>query len=408
MLFIACRPARRTRGAYTGDGILWRIAPRQIEKSMNLMSASNQWATRPADQRFETLEALWQSVADRRGRSRSVDVDLSRVKAARVEIPETSKSTIVLNSGLSAVEPNHWSFGQVSGWIGAPAAYLRTLPTGLAVDCINNGIERSASERGSLKFMTVTSPDGEGLNTLQACTSTTYGRIWDADCVSSVQRVVERSGGKFFNPKAYDIATGAAKPSGLYASDRDVFMFMIDGGSLLDAGPRAQLNRGFIVTNSEVGARTFSLTTFFFNTVCGNHIIWGARDVREMRIRHTQNGPARFDQDATPSLIAYCTRSAGPEIDVIKRAQDKLLIATEAWNTMKPSEAETALVDWFKARKFNGAEAREAIALARKEEGDCRTVWQAVQGITAYARGFDFVDSRIDLETRAGKLLETV
>jgi hypothetical protein len=28
--------------------------------------------------------------------------------------------------------------------------------------------------------------------------------------------------------------------------------------------------------------------------------------------------------------------------------------------------------------------------------------------LTAYARGFDFVDARVDLETRAGKLLNLV
>ena len=50
--------------------------------------------------------------------------------------------------------------------------------------------------------------------------------------------------------------------------------------------------------------------------------------------------------------------------------------------------------------------AREGVAAAVREEGECRTLWQFVQGLTAYARGFDFIYARTELETRAGKLLD--
>jgi hypothetical protein len=314
-------------------------------------------------------------------------LDLSQVTASEQD------QTIVLNHGIRAVEPSHWAFGQLSSWIHAPGEYLRRLTPSIAVDCINDGLKKSAIERGSLKFMTVS--EEEKTNTLQAVTSTTYGRIWDADVAECTSRIVERTNGKFFNPKAYDIATGQPKPSGLYASDRDIFIFMINGGSLLDAGPRAQLHRGFFMWNSEVGARTFGLTTFLFNAVCGNHIVWGAQNVKELRIRHTQNGPARFDSDAAPSLLSYCESSAAPELDTIRKAQQTLL----------PS-VEPELTQWFTNRKFSRTEAKEAIATATREEGQCVSVWDAVQGLTAYARGFDFVDARVDVETRAGKLLD--
>lgn len=366
-----------------------------MQTSQNLMDAHTQWANRPADQRFESLDALAASVNNRRMRSRSVDLDLGQITAGQFEAD--GSSTIVLNHGIKTVEPSHWSFGQLGSWIHAPAEYLRRLPAPLAVQCINHGIEKTAQERGALKFMTVTNPDG-GLNTLQAVTSTTYGRIWDADAVAAIQRICDRTGNRFYNPKAYDPATGQPKPSGLYASDRDVFMFLIDGGSLLDAGPRAQLNRGFIVWNSETGARTFGLKTFLFNVVCGNHIIWGAQDVRELTIRHTANGPYRFDSEASPSLLAYANASATQDISIIKRAQTLLL----------PDKRED-LDPWILKRgKFSRSEITEALDTAKREEGECRTLWQLVQGLTAYARGYDYVDARVDLETRAGKLLDSV
>lgn len=353
----------------------------------NLMQASAQWATRPSDQRFETLAALRDSVNGRRLRSRSVDVDLNRVHVT------LENEQLAVNSVIAPSEPTHWAFSQFAGMLKAPANYLRTLPKPLLRDCLNEGIK--SAPRDSVKFMTIAADDG--LNTLQAVTSPTYGRIWDADCVDAVGRIVDRTGGRFYNPKAYDIATGQAKPSGLYASDRDVFMFMIDGGSQLDVGPRAKLNRGFFVWNSEVGARTFGLMTFMFNTVCGNHIVWGAQNINSLVIRHTKNGPYRFDTDAAPALLAYAQSSAATEEDTIRRAMGKAL--------PKSVEEFDKLIAPF---KFTKSEVKEAVEAAKREEGQCATLWDLVQGFTAYARGFDYVDARVDFEKRAGQLLNIV
>lgn len=362
------------------------------------MQASNQWASRPADQRFRTLDELAAAVQRRRNLSRSVDVDLSKVQA------KVEDGTITINRGLSAVEPTHWSFGQLSGWIKAPASYLRTLPADLAVQNINHGIKAFGNE--SLKFMAITREDRD-TNVLQAVTSTTYGRIWDADCVAAVQRLNERSGGKFHNPLAYATAGklgGEVERAGLYASDRDVFMFMIDGGSLLEAGPRAKLNRGFFCWNSETGSRTFGLTTFLFNQVCGNHIVWGATEINELVIRHTAGGPTRFDTEAAPLLLSYANASAAPLEASIKKATELLIVDAQS----KDQPFDQVLAYCNKHAKFTKAEVRSAIDFAKAEEGDCRTLWHVVQGLTAYARGFDFIDARVDLETRAGKLLDVV
>lgn len=324
-------------------------------------------------------------------RSRSADIALKDITAA-----VNAEGAITLNHGIKEVEPSHWSFGQLSGWVKAPADYLRRIPAKLAVDNLNNGIQ--STDNGELKFMTVLAPDGQTLNTLQAVTSTKYGRIWDADVAACAKRIQASSNGKFYNPKAYNPHTGGTAPSGLYASDRDIFIFMIDGGSVLDAGPRAQLNRGFFMWNSETGARTFGLTTFLFNMVCGNHIVWGAQDVRELRIRHTAGGPTRFDSEAMPLLLAYANASAAPEMAAVKKAQDYLL----------PSTDRDDVITWLQSRKFTKGEAGETVDTAIKEEGECRTLWHCVQGATAYARGFDFVDARVELETKAGKLMELV
>lgn len=368
--------------------------------STNLFDAHRQWANRPADQRYQTLEALSAAVQARRNKSRSVDIDLSTIQVKPLVVGEKAVGndgqTIVLNRGFHDVEPTHWSFGQLATNLHAPASYLRELPTALLVQNLNHGIQRYAKDTGALKFMTISREDG-GPNTLQAVTSTTYGRIWDADVAACATRIVERTNGRFYNPKAYDMATGQPVPSGLYASDRDIFIFMIDGGSMFDVGPRAQLNRGFILYNSEVGSKKFGLKTFLFNVVCGNHIIWGAQDIREVSIRHTLNGPARFDSEAMPGLLAYVNASAKPEEDAIRKAQNFLL----------PAKDKDELIEWAnKHGKFSRSEVMEAFEYAKREEGDCRTLFQFVQGGTAYARGFDYADTRTEVETRFSKLLD--
>lgn len=353
------------------------------------MEANTQWRIRPQDQRFDTMEALRTAVHERRKLSRSVDVDRNDI------LVEERNGTLVVNSKITPCEPTHWAFGQLCqasklNGVAAPASYLRQLPTKLAVDCLNQGLK--SGDREANKFMTIADPDG-GVNTLQAVTSTTYGRIWDTDVVDAVQRIVDRTNGAFQNPKDW-----SGKRSGLYASDHDVFCFMVDGGSMVDGGDRAKLHRGFITWNSETGARTFGLMTFLFNVVCGNHIIWGAQDVNKLVIRHTSSGPYRFDAEAAPALKAYVEASAAPIELAVKKAQQYML----------PDKPDL-LVDWIgRNGKFTKAEIGNAIHAAKAEEGECRNLWQLVQGFTAYARGYDYIDSRVDLEKRAGQLLNIV
>ena len=54
------------------------------------------------------------------------------------------------------------------------------------------------------------------------------------------------------------------------------------------------------------------------------------------------------------------------------------------------------------------SEASASYDAAVAEEGRCRTVWDIIQGVTAHARSVTHTDARVDLETRAGKLLAAV
>ena len=362
-----------------------------------LTTANEQWRTRPADERYESLASLRDAVMTRRERTRAFDVDLTDLRA------KEDAGGLVFNSGIAPARPSHWAFGQLSSIVGAPASYLRRLPTELAARCINTSLDQYRDDRDALKVMTV---EGEEIDTMQSVTSRTYGRIWDADVVEAVDRIVDRSGGRFFNPKDW-----SGKPSGLYASDHDVFCFMIDGGSVVDGGgERDRLNRGFFVWNSETGARTFGLMTFLFRVVCGNHLVWDAQDVSRMIVRHSSGGPARFDREAMPALMSYVNASAKPAEDAIAKAKSMRLIDLVNIPGQTVSSETGRLGDeWQKAfaakYDFRRAQVRDAVQFARAEEGRCESLWELINGFTASARSIEYADARIELETRAGKLM---
>lgn len=366
----------------------------ELLHTMKVTAAHTNWATRPEDQRFETLEAMLESVESRRIRSREGRGNLSGLT---IDV-DAEGSGLIVNSSIEPSRPSNWSFGQLASLVGAPASYLRKLPVELAAKNMNHGLKAAVDQRA--KLMTI-EPESGTLGTLQAATGVDYGRIWDADVIKLAMRIREQSGGKFKNPSAWvgGIAGmgGSTRPSGLYASDSDSFVFMIDGGSLLDVGPRAQINRGFFLSNSEVGKATFKMTAFLFNQVCGNHLIWGYDQQFEVVVRHTKYGPDRFERDAVGQLVNFAKASEGTIVDGVKRA-----MATKLPEWKEARE----LNDWAnKYAKFSGREIERAVDFARSEEGKIETVWDLVQGFTAYARGFAFVDAKTDLEARAGKLM---
>ncbi len=369
---------------------------------MNLMQANREWMSRPADQRFETLDALEASVLSRRRLSVESNVDIRNLHVETRPIllangDPSGQTGIVFNSEIQPAVPTHWSFSQIARSTGLSGDTLRKLSPEIVAQAVNYRLPKI--DKPELKVMSIKDPDGE-LNTLQAVTSRTYGRIWDAEVVAATKNLVNvaaENGKNFFNPKDW-----SGKPSGLYASDHDIFLFMVDGGSVVDVGwdqkgNRDLMHRGFIIWNSEVGASSFGIKMFMFRVVCGNHIIWDAKDVNELLIRHTEGGPARFAADAMPALKGYLEAAAAPVESAIKRAKELAI----------PIDSEE-LCRFCKVRGFTRGETLDAVNAAKLEEGKCDRLWDLVNGFTASARQYAHVDSRLDLEKRAGKLLDLV
>jgi hypothetical protein len=133
-----------------------------------------------------------------------------------------------------------------------------------------------------------------------------------------------------------------------------------------------------------------------------NRIIWGASDVKELRIRHTGGAPERFAYEGSKYLRRYAEESTAKLADGIKAAQNRDVVAT--LNTGKGDTVES----WLQSRGFTKAQAKGSVETAVAEQGGARSLWDIVNGVTAYARSVTHTDERVQLETRAGKLMELV
>lgn len=359
----------------------------------NLMHIHHQWATRPADERFGDLDLFLAHLRGQQKRSRVYDIPLDGVK-----VSATEDGDIAVNGALVKASPTNWAFGQIASQAKAPAGYLRTLPAPLAAECIRTGLAAAAETSEAVRWM-ARDTDDEGTKTeLVAATSVKYGRIFNADVAASVIELLPKLPTKFFNPSAYSPVTGKLEPSGLFGGDRDMAMLLINGGDAthvpVDDG-KSELFRGFSVMNSEVGSRSLTISRFMFRKVCGNLIIWDASGVETLRICHTLSAPGRFDNEAIASIEGFANAGYDNMAETIRKAKAVAL----------PIEQDDK-VEWFRKQGFTGGEAKNAIAIAQDEEGQCESLWDAVNGLTAHARSFVYIDAKTDLEKRAGKLLK--
>ena len=362
----------------------------------NVMTASREWATRPDDQRFLSLEDLKASVDSRKAESWTL---VTPVKDMRMQLGV--EGGLALNAYDQThgerrdLVPSNWAFSQLAQYANAPAAYLRKLPDQLAAINLQWGLENNPIREDSLIL-----GQTNGHNNLRAMTSTTYGRIWDSQVVEAVQKVnpdnrwqVPASSYTTLNPK---------RATTLYASDRDVFIFLVDPNNEIDVGGE-KLYRGFYTWNSEVGSATFGLTTFLYRYICDNRIIWGATNVNELKIRHTGGAPQRFAYEGSRYLERYAEESAEGVVAGIKKAQAFELPKDETEG--KDGDGWNA---WLLKRGFTKAQAANAVTTAKAEEGEARSLWDVINGLTANALQIPHTNDRVDLETKAGALMRFV
>lgn len=357
---------------------------------MELMQASRQWASRPDDQRFLNLNQMLNFA--KASRQLSTESVVASREITAVPVDDNKGLGFEVRGELRT--PTNWSFGQIASRVSAPASYLRKLPSPIAADCLNYGLKLGEiTDTGVL----ANSRD------VRAFTGPNYGRIWNSDVIEClVNRFGDGVTGDFRVPGEFGKAVEVNKDNTtLYASDRDMFVFLADEANRVEVpnrrnGESGSMARGVFVWNSEVGSATLGVGTFLFDYVCMNRIVWGAMEYKEIRIRHTASAPWRMLEEVYPAIEAYAKSSTGNLTKAIEDARKARFDDQDA-------------VQEFLAKRFSVTQAKAMNLVHLAEEGrPIETYWDAVTGITAYAKGVKHQDARVEYERQAGKILDLV
>ena len=339
-----------------------------------------------------------------RSRARVLESREVRVEARR---DDGDRLALILPGDPEPVAPTHWSFGQLAGLVGAPAGYLRRLPATVAGINLQYGLSHHRTEM----VKAYTSQDGR--TELRAVTGPDYGRIHDFELVDAVMRIAGNGTGdtRWKVPGVLDWRTMTYDPhvdvsketTTLYASDRDVFLFLCDDTNPIEAGrlPSGEPDlyfRGFYCWNSEVGSRTLGISSFYLRAVCANRNLWGVEQFEQVTIRHSKHAAHRFAAEAAPALESFADSSAAGFVSGIRAAREAIVARSDEDRS-----------EFLRRRGFSKGDTAKVIETVLVEEGHPpASVFDFVQGITAVARAEPRQDLRLEVELKAKRLLDQV
>jgi len=348
-------------------------------------TAHREWASRPPDERYASVHALYEAARARRVRIEERPIETGTF---RTEADDTGDLIIHETSGRTAAL-THWSFGQLATIASAPPNYLRSLPASIASSAINYGLQRGQRERHQL-FVEDTAPWA-----VHAITSPRYARVHHHELAARVLDLMAEHPA-WHLPLGYkDGEFGAERvPSGAYLGDRDMFLFLVDGNRDLDDPTdrtHAGLFRGFILRNSDVGAAALTLDVFLFRMVCGNHIIWGFQHVAGFRRRHVGASIQTAWTTSLNGVRAALDADTANDRTLLLRATSQELGATR-----------DAVIDTAVRRlEVSQKQAAEAYTLAEQHESNPRSIWGYVQGLTRLSQRTPWQDGRYVLDRAA-------
>lgn len=458
--YYRCRDERNTTSRMVRPSVTLKNRNREnmarsINARTNLYAASNQWAHRPEEERFWDLAELERHLLEERAAEREWDFSYNDISLVGTEandlVLETKKGTQLALS--------NWSFTQLCDRLGLAPSMVKsfTMPTiqaimrermnnVMAVSSVDPGddnvdadndweilsdeaTEAPSTDDGTMKLLV----KKNGIFTVRSITSTSYGRKWNSDIVSMLRSVAEPNGWR--NPPARPAFANATKtrvateddvlknqsdggginvkvgdiigPAGLYKNDRNMFIFLVDDSNPIDDGSEGGLKRGFYISNSEVGERRTLQATFFgYKSICGNHIIWGASNVVNIKLKHTKNSVAKFDDKFAESLGNYHNGDKATESRMIAAAKIHMLGKDKEEVVDEVYKMKSRFPMLTKDLITSGYE--KASQWEHAYNASPRSVWGLMNGLTMVSQHSKFADTRNTIDRAAGSLMDAV
>jgi hypothetical protein len=355
-----------------------------------LTQAHNEWSKRAPDERFASLGAMYSAAVEAHENSAQADIS---TKDLTVDYSADGDIYLVGTSGKRANMTN-WSMGQLARRAGVPNNYLANISDNpdLVAKNLNYGLQLVPADEAPTCNMLFRTGRPSGLQ-LRSLTSELYSRIWNSDVISSLIRL-EAEGPWQPAPAAFDGSRG------LYMGDRDMFAFMVDNERrIFEKGPGGGLSRGFFMGNSEVGAGSIFVKSFYYEYVCGNHRVWGASNVAELRIAHIHTDFDRAMSRLAVELKAYADSSGNEDEAAIQSMRRMEIGATKEETLAAVIRFATGLPQKTLALAYDTAEKQI------DWYGAPNTVWGFAGGLTQIGRDAVNANERVAIDSAATKIM---
>lgn len=339
----------------------------------NLTQANRQLFTRPADEQYASLPELLRATTDMKNRCSSTTESRAQllpfIHDNKLAFQRSKRQPTLLND---------WSFTQLCQLSGASKETVNRLTPDTAVRVFSDLLS-ARDERGD-SLQTLVFED----RIMRSVNGPAYQRLWNSDLVA----VLMEYSTDFAPPqKGFNGATG------LYAGEQDMFCFLIDATGWIDIEGEA-FAPGFFVWNSEVGRRSLGISTFWFQSVCSNHIVWDAIEVTEFKRRHTGQ------VDTALAEIRHLIEAL-----VSRRDARKDAFAGVISNAMQSRYGQDIqqVIQQLVVAGFTKTLAARAASIAQ-EKGKL-SIWGIVDALTQVNRELTFAGCRNEADAKAARLL---
>ena len=336
----------------------------------NLTRAGGELFRRMPDETYPTLEALVAECHQQRDDSE----DLWIAPAGLAARPMGSEGLLLAGSEDKVFTMNDWSFGQLCRLAGVTKDTVNRLTPDTASRVFGETLPRGNKP---LQIFTVD-------DRVRSIHGASYTRLFNAEVLDVV---LDSAPG--FEPPPPGVNGG----TGLYCGEQDMFCFLIDPTGWTEIRGE-NFAPGYFLWNSEVGRRSLGVQTFWFQSVCKNHIVWDAIEIVEFSRKHTANvHDALFEiRRIVQSLAAKRDARRDAFARAIQRAMDEKL-GDDA------EEVKAALAKTGISRSL----AKQAVELAAHE--GAFTIFAMVDALTRLSRQIRNAGDRTEVDQQAGRLL---
>lgn len=389
----------------------------------NLYDASNQWAKRPDDERYESLEALHNAALDYYNHSKESVVSYSDL-AVKLFDDEDEDIAIIGKSGKPAAL-TYTAAKQLCQRINAPHDYISRLPPALAAVNLSVGLKQRALEgNNETKLLFYNKGAEDSRLYIRSWTGEGYARIWHHEITKPVMDLQEYgwrlpparpAHGDSLTARpatAADILPGPMHSLSIKIGDMidhagaylgqgkpELFIFIVEPTQAVESKQGRFLHRFAMISNSEIGDAKLRVKYGLYDHVCGNHILWNVEDVMEVAIKHSGNARVRAFEQLEVSFTKYRNTDLSVESERIHKAQAYQLASRKE-----------DLLDMLFGKKIAGKkELIKAYDIAEQNidsYGSPLSAWGFANGLTELSQQSKYTDERVNLDNAASRVIQ--